>query len=615
MNYKKRITALLLALMMILTMMPAMAFADDENNASDAAILDVTNEEAAVEESPADEPVTVQDETSGEAAPIDEEVIDDADADVSGEGLEEVSFGDDIEPSTLEDADAEELMEEFFLSDTPAEEELVPMTPKSVKGDRLTGNSLKFYNYFKSIVNKVYAANTTSASMVTTKKVKLSTILGKRTFTAKELGVSRIGYKKGGKWYVDDEAKKKINALISASDWETAWPKLYTSLLSDLSGKSYWVDWYSESNPNGKHYQFIVWDCPFNYDSTKLTFLASDTITFRLPVIKEFRYNSKAFYASTSKIKSATTAKNKAKSIVTAFDNVVKDFYSYDFTPEQVDCIRMLNYCEKIAELNTYDHEAADYNSSNKGGPWSMIPVFDNDPNTNAVCSGYARAFKYLCDLSTFNSDWIDCQIVSGDASGAHMWNTVRMHDGKNYLVDPTWIDRDSTDIVDLEWFLRGATQGDAKSFTISCNYNGNNYEYSREYDDWVVKTFAPEERRLSDRSYYDWLNEAIAVVPITLKKPVLKAPARGKGSFTAKWYKVSAFNALYVDGYQIQYSTKSSMSGAKKVTVKGYARMSRTIKKLKRNKNYYFRVRSYAKLGKKTYYSPWSAKRKVKTK
>ena len=166
MNYKKRITALLLALMMILTMMPAMAFADDENNASDAAILDVTNEEAAVEESPADEPVTVQDETSGEAAPIDEEVIDDADADVSGEGLEEVSFGDDIEPSTLEDADAEELMEEFFLSDTPAEEELVPMTPKSVKGDRLTGNSLKFYNYFKSIVNKVYAANTDRKSVV-----------------------------------------------------------------------------------------------------------------------------------------------------------------------------------------------------------------------------------------------------------------------------------------------------------------------------------------------------------------------------------------------------------------------------------------------------------------
>lgn len=59
-----------------------------------------------------------------------------------------------------------------------------------------------------------------------------------------------------------------------------------------------------------------------------------------------------------------------------------------------------------------------------------------------AVCSGYAKAFKVICDRED-----IPCILISGistDASGKkseHMWNAVKMDDGKWYPVDVTWGD------------------------------------------------------------------------------------------------------------------------------------------------------------------------------
>jgi len=58
------------------------------------------------------------------------------------------------------------------------------------------------------------------------------------------------------------------------------------------------------------------------------------------------------------------------------------------------------------------------------------------------VCEGYARALKVVCDKLG-----IPCVLVDGDAinssgnAGPHMWNYVRMEDGKWYGVDVTWND------------------------------------------------------------------------------------------------------------------------------------------------------------------------------
>ena len=56
------------------------------------------------------------------------------------------------------------------------------------------------------------------------------------------------------------------------------------------------------------------------------------------------------------------------------------------------------------------------------------------------------------------------------------------------------------------------------------------------------------------------------------------------------------------ITGYQIQYSLKKSMSGAKPKTVRGKSKTKYTIKKLKKNKKYYIRIRPIKKKSGKTY-------------
>ncbi len=84
-----------------------------------------------------------------------------------------------------------------------------------------------------------------------------------------------------------------------------------------------------------------------------------------------------------------------------------------------------------------------------------------------------------------------------------------------------------------------------------------------------------------------------------------LKLKAKKK-CFTAKWKKVKG-----AKGYQIQYAvSKKKLSKGKRKNVK---KASVTIKKLKKKKTYYVRVRAYRQSGKKKIYGRWSAVKKVK--
>jgi hypothetical protein len=78
-----------------------------------------------------------------------------------------------------------------------------------------------------------------------------------------------------------------------------------------------------------------------------------------------------------------------------------------------------------------------------------------------AVCEGYAKAFKILC-----NQFDIPCVLIVGYADGAHMWNYVRMDDGKWYLVDTTWDDHDEG--IKYNYFLAGSKSFGFDDRTIS---------------------------------------------------------------------------------------------------------------------------------------------------
>ena len=95
----------------------------------------------------------------------------------------------------------------------------------------------------------------------------------------------------------------------------------------------------------------------------------------------------------------------------------------------------------------------------------------------------------------------------------------------------------------------------------------------------------------------------------VSVKTTKLKSAKNAKGKkIVVKWKKNTAGN-----GYQIQYSTsKKFAKGNKTKTISKNKTTSYTIKKLKKKKTYYVRIRTYKKVSGKTYYSGWSSVKKT---
>ena len=79
--------------------------------------------------------------------------------------------------------------------------------------------------------------------------------------------------------------------------------------------------------------------------------------------------------------------------------------------------------------------------------------------------------------------------------------------------------------------------------------------------------------------------------------------------SAKVSWKTMSAkMSKARINGYRIEIATNSKFTkGRKQATVKGYKTSTGTFKGLKSGTKYYVRVRTYMKVGKKTYYSGWS--------
>ncbi len=84
-----------------------------------------------------------------------------------------------------------------------------------------------------------------------------------------------------------------------------------------------------------------------------------------------------------------------------------------------------------------------------------------------------------------------------------------------------------------------------------------------------------------------------------------------GKRSLNLYWATVTD-----ASGYQIRYGTRKNLKSNSVVKkIKGQTADRITIKKLKKNKNYYIQTRAYKTSGSKTVYGKWSVKIKLKTK
>jgi hypothetical protein len=76
------------------------------------------------------------------------------------------------------------------------------------------------------------------------------------------------------------------------------------------------------------------------------------------------------------------------------------------------------------------------YDSEFESNVGSIYSIYGALINGHAVCEGYARAFKLLCQTAG-----LECILITGDSKGVgHLWNMVKLED-KWYHVDVTWDD------------------------------------------------------------------------------------------------------------------------------------------------------------------------------
>lgn len=104
--------------------------------------------------------------------------------------------------------------------------------------------------------------------------------------------------------------------------------------------------------------------------------------------------------------------------------------------------------------------------------------------------------------------------------------------------------------------------------------------------------------------------NSAASAVKLTY---YMAAPAwKSLKNSSARAITVKYGNTSGATGYQIQYATAKTFKGAKTLNIAGAKNVSKTVKRLAKNKRYYVRVRSYRKSGRVTYYSAWSTTKNV---
>lgn len=221
-----------------------------------------------------------------------------------------------------------------------------------------------------------------------------------------------------------------VNALLSDCPFDLYW---YDKTIG--TSMNYWItiDSYTESGQD-------IW------------YAAISDMTFAFTVSEDYIAGTNTVTSNVAKV---TTAKNNAASVVAA--NASKSDYE-----------KLKAYKEYICDAVSYNHPAADNNSTPYGDPWQLISVFDGNVATEVVCEGYSKAFQYLCDLGGLDCISVSGTMTSTTGSGGHMWNVVTL-DGKNYLVDVTNCDEGTAGAPD-KLFLVGASYANG-GYSFNCGY------------------------------------------------------------------------------------------------------------------------------------------------
>lgn len=341
----------------------------------------------------------------------------------------------------------------------------------ALAGNALTGNDKIIYDYLADKIKEIAAGTETSSEI----KMPLSQLYTSNGGTLAPGRAGEVNDATDGKvdvtyWTATDDlgltnsaTEDQVQAAFEAKISYNA-EKIHDALLADFPYEMYWYDktagWTYGSN--WSYYRAPI--------SGKMSYAARGDLTIGFTLYVSPDYTGNTRYKNTSTVNRTynhdiAAAVDTANAIVTA--NASKSNYE-----------KLKAYKDAICSNVAYNNAAAasGYVSSyGYGDPWQLVYVFDGDNSTNVVCEGYSKAFQFLCDLSSFSGNLVS-YIVTGNMTGGngggtgdsnHMWNVVRMEDGKYYLVDVTNCDEGTAGNPDM-LFLKGYA-----------NKVGNQYQYT----------------------------------------------------------------------------------------------------------------------------------------
>lgn len=330
--------------------------------------------------------------------------------------------------------------------------------------DALTGLDKTIYEKLKAKIKEVAKGELNSASFTLTWE---DLDIQKTSWTEEELGTTII----------DNQtiSQTAIAAVMNKIGYNSAAvANILDLLLVDCPYELYWFD---KSTSQAFVYPSSLGVTATSGGSGSSISLKGEGITFSFKVSKDYSVGNVigTTDVDVSKTGAASQAVDTAKDIVCA--NAGKSDYE-----------KLLAYKNWICENVSYNEEAAD-NDTPYGDPWQIIYVFDNNPATEVVCEGYAKAFQYLCDLSDF--DDAICYTVSGSmfgdltggvsSSGGHMWNIIRTNN-QSYLVDVTNCDEGTVGAPD-KLFLKAPNANGSVDKGYTFTFNNKNYTFDY-YDD-----------------------------------------------------------------------------------------------------------------------------------
>ena len=354
-----------------------------------------------------------------------------------------------------------ELLEGYFFSVSGLYED--NSSPFLAPRPALPGELSSVYNEVKPMVKQV--ADGTRASTI-------FKIPGTWAKTKSEWGITGAGISEGT---LTAEASAAIEAAFNLD-------ALMQRMLSEMPYELYWFD---KTEGIGMSYGVSLSGEILTVKNLKLSMYISQAYA----KINEGGATYDPLTADTAKTSAAKRAAENATQVVAA--NTAKSDHE-----------KLKAYLDYIKDAVSYNNEAANNNATPYGDPWQIIYVFDNDSSTNVVCEGYAKAFKHLCDLSSFSESDLFCSLVTGTmtvgtSAGPHMWNIVTVG-GRNYLVDVTNCDADTVGAPD-KLFLCGAAENvPSEKYTATAGSQSIVYEYDAD----TLSDYASSDLKLEEMPY-----------------------------------------------------------------------------------------------------------------